>query len=78
MTAIELKHILLRKISQINDFEILSEVYKLLENCDDDAEVYILSEGHKLAIEEAKAQIDRGEFLTDQQANEEIDQWLNK
>ena len=78
MTAIELKHTLFRKISQINDIEILSEVYKLLENCDNDAEVFILSEDHKLAIEEAKAQIDRGEFLTDQQANEEIDQWLNK
>jgi len=76
MTSIELKNKLINKFNQINDDEILNEVFKLLNDSFEDTEIFHLSENHKSAIEIAKAQIDKGEFLTNEQANIEIGQLL--
>ena len=78
MTSIELKNKVISKINQINNDEILNEVYQLLDDSFEDTKIYQLSENHKNAIEIAKDQIDNGEFLTNEQANSEIGKWLNK
>ena len=78
MTTLELRNRVIGKINQINDDEILTEVYKLLDNSFDDSEIYILSDNHKIAIEKAKDQIGNGDFLTNDQANKDIDEWLKK
>ena len=72
MNSIELRKKVISKINQINDDEILNEVYKLLEDSFEDTEIYQLSENQKFAIEIAKSQIDKGEYLTNAQANKEI------
>ena len=43
-----------------------------------DIEVYKLTDDQRKAIHEARQQIKNGQFLTDEQANKEIDEWLNK
>lgn len=43
-----------------------------------DVDIYKLSTAQKKAIEEAKAQIEKGDFLTDEEANAEIEQWLKR
>jgi predicted MPP superfamily phosphohydrolase len=78
MTTPELKNKLIGKINQITDDEILSEVIKLLENSFEDTDIYQLSDNHKNAIRQAKEQIKSGEYLTNEQANKEIEEWLNK
>jgi hypothetical protein len=78
MTTIDLKNKVIHKINQIDDDEILNEVYKLIDGHFDDEDILELSANHKHAIEEAKAQIARGEFYTKEQANQEIAEWLNK
>jgi len=78
MTTIELKNKVISKINQLNDDEILEEVYKILYSNFDDNEIYQLSDNHIIAIEKAKAQIERGEYITNEKANKEIDEWLNK
>jgi hypothetical protein len=78
MTTKELRNKVIGKINQIDDDELLNEVYRLLDDHFEDTEIYLLSENHKKAIEEAKGQIDRGEYLTNEQANDEIGKWLNK
>ena len=78
MTSIELKNKVISKINQVNDDEILNEVYQLLNDSFEDTELYQLSENHKIAIEIAKDQIGKGEYLTNEQANREIGKWLNK
>lgn len=78
MTSIELKNKVIRKINQVNDDEILKEVYQLLDDNFEDTEIYQLSGNHKIAVETAKNQIDNGEYLTNEQANKEIGEWLNK
>jgi len=78
MTSKELKKKVISKINDTNDDEVLTEIYKMLDNTFDDSEIYLLSANHKLAIEQGINQINSGEYLTNEQANKEADEWLNK
>ena len=78
MTIIEMKNQVIGKINQLTDDELLMDVYKLLNDSLIDSEIYRLSDNHKVAIDTAINQINNGDFLTNNQANKEIDEWLNK
>jgi predicted transcriptional regulator len=43
-----------------------------------DIEIYKVSSDEMDAITEARDQIKNGEFLTDEEADKEIDEWLKK
>ena len=42
------------------------------------SDVLVLNEEQMKAVNEAQAQIENGQFLTNEQANKEIDRWLSK
>ena len=77
MTTIEMKNQVIGKINQLTDNELLMDVYKLLDDSLVDSDVYKLSDNHKIAIDRAISQIDNGDFFTNDQANKEINEWLN-
>lgn len=78
MTTIEMKNQVIGKINQLTDIELLMDVYKLLNDSPMDSEIYRLSDNQKVAIDTAIDQIYNGDFLTSEQANKEINEWLNK
>ena len=78
MTKIELKKRLIEKIQHTQDERILEEAYRLLEIESEDIDIYRLNDEQKKAIAEARQQIKDGQFLTENQANKEIDEWLSK
>ena len=78
MSTIELKKRLIDKIQKTENEGLLEEAYRLLELETSDIEIYKLSDNRKLIVEESRQQIKNGQFLTDEQANKEIDEWLNK
>ena len=78
MSTIELKKQLIDKINHTEDQKILEEAYRLLELESSDMSIYMLNEVQKLAVLEAKEQINQGAILTNLEANKEIDEWLNK
>ena len=73
----ELKKRLIEKIEKTDDYSRLEEAFRLLRLESEDMEVYNLSEDQKTAVNEARQQIRNGQFLTDDEANREIDEWLN-
>jgi len=75
---IDLKQQLIDKIQRTTDKGKLEEIYRLLEINFDDKDVYILTSEQKSAIEEAQKQIKNGEFLSDEQANKEVEEWLKR
>jgi preprotein translocase subunit Sec63 len=75
---VDLKQELIKRIQETTDQGRLEEIYRLLEINFDDQEVYKLSTEQKSAIEEAQKQIGNGEFLSDEQANEEVEEWLKR
>ena len=73
MTVNNLKKLLIGKIAETSDEEILKVVYRLLDNY---GEVHQLSPEELSAVNEAEAEYERGEFVTDEELQKEIDKWL--
>jgi len=78
MSTIELRKQLIDKIQKTDDKKILEEVYRLLEIESEDIEIYKLNADQKKGISEAREQIKNGQYLTEEQANKDIDEWLKK
>ena len=78
MSTIELRKRLIDKIQKTDNEDLLAEAYRLLELETEDIEVYKLNNDQRKAITEARQQIKSGQFLTDEQSNKEIDEWLSK
>ena len=78
MSTIELRRRLIDKIQKTENEDLLAEAYRLLELETEDIEMYKLNDNQRKAISEARQQINSGQFLTDDQSNKEIDEWLSK
>ena len=78
MSTAELRNRLIEKIKKTKDERILEEAYRLLDLENEDIEVYKLNDAQKKAISEAREQIKNGQYLTEEAANKEIDEWLNE
>lgn len=78
MTTNELKHKVIDKINALDDDGLLKDLIRLIEDSTDDNEIYCLSDNHKKAINIAIDQIEKGDYLTNEQSNKEIDEWLKK
>lgn len=78
MSTVELKKKLIHTIQKIEDEDILAEVYRLLELDIDSYNIYKLNDEQKEAIAESREQIQNGQFLTEEEADKEIDKWLEK
>ena len=71
----KLQELLIKKISSTTDERILQEVNRLLETgADEDS--YQLTPEQIAGIEESREQIKNGQFLTNEEANKEIQEWL--
>ena len=78
MTISAIKSEIIKKVETIDDFELLEEIRSLIEIQKDSSAIYHLSDEQKAAVAEAQEQFKRGEYLTDDLANKEIDEWLKK
>lgn len=78
MTFTAIKSQIIKKVETIDDAELLDEIKRLIEIQSEDSKIYHLSEEQKSAVAEAQVQIKRGEYLSDDAANNEIEEWLKK
>ena len=72
-----LKEKLIKKINETDDLSILVEVSNIFELHEPDT-VYQVNNDQKKTIIEAREQIKNKETLSDEQADNETDEWLNK
>ena len=72
MTTLERKKILKERID-FSDEATLEKIEKLL-----DEEVFILSDKQIIQIKEAKAEYLKGNLLTEEEANKDIEKWLEE
>lgn len=75
ISTLELREKVFNKLEFVEDYvlEVLS-----LHEFETNEGLYKLSEAQKLVIDEAHKQIKAGNYLTDNEVNKEIDEWLNK
>ena len=79
MSTAEVRKRLIEKIESTNDEKLLMEATRLLEIQLDEIETpFELSTELNDAIDEAQDQFKKGEFLTHDEANKEIGEWLVK
>ncbi|WP_421978231.1 hypothetical protein [Roseivirga seohaensis] len=68
---------LIEKIKSIKDPNVLEEVYRLLAVNFDDS-VYLTSGAQKQVVAESQQMIEKGNGISSEKADDEIDQWLSK
>lgn len=78
MEAFEVKKKLIKEINISTNKDLLNEFYNYLHQENKIQEPYQLSDEQNLEIREAREQIKKGDLLTNDEANKEIDQWLGK
>ncbi len=78
MKTIELKKKLIRKIYSLEDKSLLKEVSRIIGIENEENEIYHLSDEQLKAVEEAQEQYLRGEYITNEEIEKEIEEWLNE
>lgn len=78
MSSKELRKQLIEKIESLEDDKILEEVYRILEVGTQEVDVITLSPNQKSKIDKGLQDIEGGRFLTNDEANRDIDEWLKK
>ncbi|MGO2403564.1 hypothetical protein [Mesonia sp.] len=78
MKTIEIRNKLIHEINLSNNKNLLEEFYNYLTQENKVRKTYKLSKEQNVAIKEARTQIENGDFLTNEQADQEIEEWLNK
>jgi len=78
MTTKELQHKIIDMVSKLENEELLNDLMKLMETTAGENELYQLSAAHKKAIYKATEQIEQGNYLVHEEANKQINTWLNK
>jgi predicted transcriptional regulator len=78
MTVIELKEKLIAKINDTDNEELLDHILDIIDIESNTEDVYKLSSEEIKAVEEGIAQIENGQFFTNEEANKIIDKCLGK
>ena len=79
MSTPELRAKLIKKIKSTSDKNVLLEATRLLDlQLQETPAPYELSDDMNAAIDEAKEQFAKGEYLSHDEANKEIDEWFGK
>ncbi len=78
MTTNQLKKLLISKIDDTDDDELLRAVYKIMDHNSTDGLVFNLSDKQKTAVNAGLKDIENGETVSDEDLQKEIDKWLNE
>lgn len=78
MRTIEIREKLIHEINLSNNKSLLEELYHFLSQENKIQKPYKLTNEENALVEEARTQIKKGDYLTNEKANQEVDEWLNK
>ena len=78
MNTAQLKDLIIDKIYGINDAEYLQAINKILDTNQSSERVFALNDKQKAMIKLGKQQISNGEYITDEELENEEDKWLSE
>jgi len=76
MSTTDLKRKIIEEINDLDNEDLLLEVYQLLEIENEGATLYPLSEDQISVVNESQEQVRKGKFINEADADKEIDEWL--
>lgn len=77
MTSVELKKILIRRITEINDEHFLKAIRTILDT-KMESDVMLVSEGQRMEIQESRKEIKAGKFVEQSELEAEFGKWLKE
>ncbi|HMQ78595.1 MAG TPA: hypothetical protein PKE39_01225 [Ignavibacteria bacterium] len=78
MTTNQIKKLLISKIDDTNDDELLRAVYKIMDHNSTPGNVYNLTNEQRTEVDAGLREIENGETVSDEELQKEIDKWLNE
>jgi hypothetical protein len=76
MKILELKEKLIKQINNIEDESLLVEISELLDFEKDESDIYYFTDEQKRAIEKAQEGYARGEYLSNDEADKQVEEWF--
>ena len=76
MTTIELKKVLIHRISEINDISFLKAIKTILDS-KTETEILSLTAEQRFEIMESKKEIENGQFIEQDLLDKKVTSWLN-
>lgn len=77
MSTAELKINIINRISNLEDDAVIEKIKRLLD-FELENKIYQLSDDQLNRIQEAKNEYAKGKIVSNEQANKDIEQWLNE
>ena len=74
----QMKQEIIDKIKSITNENILEEVYRIIEVGNEDVHKIVLSNQQKESIDLGIKNIEEGNYLSNEEANQEMEEWLKK
>lgn len=78
MTVVELKERLIEKINATDDEKTLERLTCIIDIDAETGNVYKMSDEERAAVADGRSQIKNGQWLSHEDANKQIDEWLNE
>ena len=79
MTVVELKEKLIAQINSIDNEELLDSISRNIEfELQNGTETYVMSREEIEAVEDGLEQLRNGQWVSHEEANRQIDEWLKK
>lgn len=75
MTTVALRKYLVSKINLLEDYTVLDEIKKIV---DQNEKEYVLSDYQLGLVNEAREQIKKGEFITQEEMAKKVEEWARK
>lgn len=76
MTIANLKNEILQRINEVDDVYLLEEIHRILFDNNASDEIYVFSPAQEKELDNIISEMDKGVYVTHQQAEKELDQWL--
>lgn len=73
-----MKQELIQKINSTEDKGILEEVYRILEMEFQEVDIISLTDDQKESIDRGIKDIEEGKYISNEEANTEIEKWIRK
>ena len=78
MSTNQLKKLIIGKIDDLDDAELLNAIYKLMDYNSSEGKIYKTNNEQKSAISMAQEQIKNGDYTSNEDLEKEIDKWLSE
>ena len=74
----EIKKNIINKVQSVEDDLLLDEIYQILNVGTAESQKFLFTDRQKAILDSRIKEIENGEFISDEEATKDLDEWLKK